>query len=53
MDLNTGHNTNRKRFTCAHELMHTAFPEFVEEKRYRLDNTVESNPINREEEYPL
>jgi hypothetical protein len=51
MDLNTGHNTNRKRFTCAHELMHTAFPEFAEEKRYRLDNTVESNPINREEEY--
>lgn len=51
MDLNTSHNANRQRFTCAHELMHTAFPGFGPEKRYRLDTVVESNPINREEEY--
>ena len=51
MDLNTAHNSNRRRFTCAHEMMHTAFPNFAEEKRYRMDTTLESNPINREEEY--
>lgn len=51
MDLNTSHNASRRRFTCAHEMMHTAFPNFAEEKRYRLDRVAEANPINREEEY--
>lgn len=51
MDLNAGHSTSRRRFTCAHEMMHTAFPDFAEEKRYRFDKTAEPNPINREEEY--
>jgi Zn-dependent peptidase ImmA (M78 family) len=51
MDLNTTHNENRVRFTCAHEMMNTGFPDFEEEQRYRLDTVVESNPVNREEEY--
>ena len=51
MDLSTADNPNRQRFTCAHELMHTGFPGFGKEKRYRLDTVVESNPVNREEEY--
>jgi Zn-dependent peptidase ImmA (M78 family) len=51
MNLNTTDNSNRQRFTCAHELMHTGFPGFGPEKRYRLDTVVESNPVNREEEY--
>lgn len=51
MDLNSTHNENRRRFTCAHELMHTGFPDFEEEERYRLDTTVGANPVNREEEY--
>jgi Zn-dependent peptidase ImmA (M78 family) len=51
MNLNAADNPNRQRFTCAHELMHTGFPGFGKEKRYRLDTVVESNPVNREEEY--
>ena len=51
MDLNTTHNPRRQRFTCAHEMMHTGFPNFEEEERYRLDTVVGSNPVNREEEY--
>jgi Zn-dependent peptidase ImmA (M78 family) len=51
MDLNERDSPSRQRFTCAHEMMHTAFPNFTEEKRYRLDTKVESNPLNQEEEY--
>src|SRR4051812_19990744 len=51
MDLNAEDSSERQRFTCAHEMMHTAFPNFSEEKRYRLDATVESKPLNQEEEY--
>jgi Zn-dependent peptidase ImmA (M78 family) len=51
MDLNSAHNENRRRFTCAHELMHTGFPDFEEEERYRLDAMVGANPVNREEEF--
>jgi Zn-dependent peptidase ImmA (M78 family) len=51
MDLNSSDSDARRRFTCAHELMHTAFPGFTEEGRYRLDATVETNPQHREEEY--
>jgi Zn-dependent peptidase ImmA (M78 family) len=51
MDLNIEDSPARQRFTCAHEMMHTAFPDFTEEKRYRLDATVEAKPLNQEEEY--
>jgi Zn-dependent peptidase ImmA (M78 family) len=51
MDLNATDSEARQRFTCAHEMMHTAFPNFTEEKRYRLDTSVESKPLNQEEEY--
>jgi Zn-dependent peptidase ImmA (M78 family) len=51
MDLNSSDSPARRRFTCAHEMIHTAFPNFTEEKRYRLDATVESKPRNQEEEY--
>jgi Zn-dependent peptidase ImmA (M78 family) len=51
MDLNARDSPVRQRFTCAHEMMHTAFPNFTEEKRYRLDTSVEAKPLNQEEEY--
>lgn len=51
MDLNANDPPSRQRFTCAHEMMHTAFPNFTEEKRYRLDTSVEAKPLNQEEEY--
>lgn len=51
MDLNAEDSPARQRFTCAHEMMHTAFPNFTEEKRYRLDTSVEAKPLNQEEEY--
>lgn len=51
MDLNAKDSPARQRFTCAHEMMHTAFPNFTEEKRYRLDTSVEAKPLNQEEEY--
>lgn len=51
MDLNAEDSQERQRFTCAHEMMHTAFPNFSEERRYRLDATVESKPLNQEEEF--
>jgi Zn-dependent peptidase ImmA (M78 family) len=50
MDLNSNDNHARRRFTCAHELMHTAFPGFEEEGRYRLDTSVGTNSATREEE---
>jgi Zn-dependent peptidase ImmA (M78 family) len=51
MDLNAKDPPSRQRFTCAHEMMHTAFPNFTEEKRYRFDTSVETKPLNQEEEY--
>lgn len=51
MDLKASDTAARQRFTAAHELMHTAFPCFKEEKRYRLDATTERKPVNQEEEY--
>ena len=51
MDLNADDSPSRQRFTCAHEMMHTAFPNFTEEKRYRFDVSVEAKPLNQEEEY--
>lgn len=37
IEINTGHLLVRQRFTVAHELVHTAFPGFVREHRYRVD----------------
>jgi uncharacterized protein DUF955 len=52
MDLNADDHSERQRFTCAHELMHLAFPGFKKETRYRLDARVPgSNGRNVEEEY--
>lgn len=51
MDICGDDTEPRQRFTEAHELMHTAFPGFTEERRYRLDVTAERNAPNRQEEY--
>ncbi len=51
MDICGDDTEPRQRFTEAHELMHTAFPGFTEEQRYRLDITAERNAPNRQEEY--
>lgn len=52
MDLSAADSDERQRFTEAHELMHTAFPGFTEEHRFRSDApAMERHPPNREEEY--
>lgn len=52
MDLNADDGDERQRFTCAHELMHLAFPGFKKETRYRLDTKQPGlNGRNAEEEY--
>lgn len=52
MDLNSSDNRNRQRFTCAHELIHLAFPGFRKEARYRMDvQAAGANSPNSEEEY--
>jgi Zn-dependent peptidase ImmA (M78 family) len=51
MDLNTDDNPARQRFTCAHEIIHTAFPGFVAESRYRTDVHVGSHNPREPEEY--
>jgi len=52
MDLNDLDRDERQRFTCAHELMHLAFPGFKKETRYRLDaKQPGENSRNAEEEY--
>lgn len=52
MDLNADDGDERRRFTCAHELMHLAFPGFKKETRYRLDTKQPGlNGRNAEEEY--
>lgn len=52
MDLNGHDGEERQRFTCAHELMHLAFPGFKKETRYRLDTKQPGqNGRNAEEEY--
>lgn len=53
MDLNAGDSDQRRRFSCAHELIHPAFPGFKREARYRLDPTIEGTPSNRSEEESL
>jgi Zn-dependent peptidase ImmA (M78 family) len=52
MNLRSTDLPERRRFTCAHELIHPAFPGFTLESRYRLDTHVGTNNIQRaEEEY--
>jgi Zn-dependent peptidase ImmA (M78 family) len=54
MDVNASDGLERQRFTCAHELMHTAFPGFTREQRYRLDERLGDSLFARnrqEEEY--
>jgi hypothetical protein len=52
MDLNGDDRSERQRFTCAHELIHLAFPNFKKETRYRLDTKQPGeNAPNAEEEY--
>jgi len=52
MDINQRDTPERQHFTEAHELMHTVFPGFKRERRYRSDATaMERHPPNREEEY--
>jgi Zn-dependent peptidase ImmA (M78 family) len=51
MDLNANDSEPRRRFTASHEIIHTVFPGFKREARYRTDTSSEANPRNREEEY--
>ncbi len=52
MDLNASDSEPRRRFSCAHEIMHTAFPGFRNESRYRADPVVATyNRARGEEEY--
>lgn len=52
MDINSADIDQRQHFTEAHELIHTAFPGFRKEGRYRSDGVaMERHPPNREEEY--
>ncbi|MGH2853515.1 MAG: ImmA/IrrE family metallo-endopeptidase [Solirubrobacteraceae bacterium] len=51
MDLNADDSEPRRRFTASHEIIHTVFPGFKREARYRTDASAEANPRNREEEY--
>ena len=52
MDLNSDDPLSRRRFTCGHEIMHTLFPGFRRESRYRLDRVTGTTDIRRgEEEY--
>jgi hypothetical protein len=50
MDLRADDPGVRQRFTCAHEVIHTVFPGFVREARYRVDNAVGVNQNRRDEE---
>jgi hypothetical protein len=52
MDLKASDSAPRRRFSCAHEIMHAAFPGFRNESRYRADPVVETyNRARGEEEY--
>lgn len=51
MDLNAQDFEPRRRFTCAHEIMHTAFPGFQTEERYRSDASTGGYTPRNEEEY--
>jgi IrrE N-terminal-like domain len=50
MDLNRDDIRPRRRFTCAHEIIHTAFPGFKKEARYRSDDHTGLYDVRRTEE---
>jgi hypothetical protein len=50
MNLRASDSYERQRFTCAHELIHPAFPGFSRDSRYRLDEQVGRNRVGRSEE---
>ncbi len=52
MDLNADDGSTRRRFTCAHEIVHTLFPGFRRDFRYRLDTvTGQADRGRGDEEY--
>lgn len=51
MDLNGDDYQPRQRFTCAHEIIHTAFPGFQKQERYRSDSTTGGYTVRDEEEF--
>ncbi|MGH8984591.1 MAG: ImmA/IrrE family metallo-endopeptidase [Acidimicrobiia bacterium] len=51
MDLNLEDREPRRRFTCAHEIIHTAFPGFKRQERYRSDLSTGRYTQRDEEEY--
>lgn len=51
IDLKATDSRRRQRFTCLHEVSHTFFPGFREEKRYRRDRVTGRYRMHREEEY--
>ena len=51
MDINEGDSQERQHFTEGHELIHSAFPNFAKEGRYRLDALMDRHSENKEEEY--
>lgn len=50
MNLNADDSLPRQRFTCGHEIIHTVFPGFKREFRYRLDASTGRHDIRRGEE---
>lgn len=55
IEVHSGHPLARQRFTVAHELAHTAFPGFVADRRYRVDEDLAGAAFarNRSEEERL
>lgn len=50
MNLNADDALPRQRFTCGHEIIHTVFPGFKREFRYRLDAATGRHDVRRGEE---
>jgi Zn-dependent peptidase ImmA (M78 family) len=55
IEVSRRHAVARRRFTVAHELVHTAFPGFTADRRYRVDGNLASAVFarNRSEEERL
>jgi Zn-dependent peptidase ImmA (M78 family) len=55
IEVNRTHAVVRQRFTVAHELVHTAFPGFTSDRRYRVDGDLDDAVFarNRSEEERL
>jgi Zn-dependent peptidase ImmA (M78 family) len=55
IEINDSDSEERQRFSCAHELIHTAFPGFVSDQRYRADQDLSDAAFarSREEEESL